>query len=66
MDAYKGVYEGRDPDGAATLFTDGSTYQWGPFDGRRLLYDGVFAVALEGDLCQDFREWWNTSEEPLG
>jgi hypothetical protein len=118
MDAYKRVYEGRDPDGAAGLFADDSTYRWGPFgellhgpgeirdkwakavldetetdyrfdyevlavtdeggicrwiasadvpaDGKRLLYDGVFAVVLRGELCTEFREWWNTSDEPLG
>jgi ketosteroid isomerase-like protein len=33
---------------------------------RRLLYEGIFAVALgEDDLCREFREWWNTDEVPL-
>jgi hypothetical protein len=37
-----------------------------PAEGRRLLYDGVFAVALdEQGLCREFREWWNTSEAPV-
>jgi hypothetical protein len=36
-----------------------------PDEGRRLLYDGVFAVALSDGLCTEFREWWNASEEPL-
>src|SRR5207247_5154025 len=31
MDAYKQADEERDPDGAARLFSDGATYQWGPF-----------------------------------
>jgi ketosteroid isomerase-like protein len=38
-----------------------------PSEHRRLLYDGIFAVALgEDDLCLQFREWWNTDEVPLG
>jgi ketosteroid isomerase-like protein len=37
-----------------------------PAEGKRVLYDGVFAVVLEGDLCSEFREWWNTSEVRLG
>ena len=37
-----------------------------PSEGRRLLYDGVFAVTLDADnLCREFREWWNTMEAPL-
>jgi ketosteroid isomerase-like protein len=36
-----------------------------PADGRRLLFDGVFAVILRGELCSGFREWWNTDEVPL-
>ena len=37
-----------------------------PAEGRRIHYDGVFAVALGPDnLCHEFREWWNTSETPL-
>jgi hypothetical protein len=37
-----------------------------PAQGRRLHYDGVFAVALGADgLCDEFREWWNTRETPL-
>jgi ketosteroid isomerase-like protein len=38
-----------------------------PEDGRRLRYDGIFEVVLDGDgLCTSFREWWNTREERLG
>jgi ketosteroid isomerase-like protein len=36
-----------------------------PAERQRLLYDGVFAVALGDNLCREFREWWNTSETPL-
>jgi ketosteroid isomerase-like protein len=36
-----------------------------PDKGRRFLFDGVFAVGLRGELCHEFREWWNTREEPL-
>src|SRR5262249_9067310 len=36
-----------------------------PSDGKRLLFDGVFAVVLRGELCSEFREWWNTNEVPL-
>jgi len=36
-----------------------------PGEGRRLLYDGVFAVALRDGRCTEFREWWNSSETPL-
>jgi hypothetical protein len=29
-------------------------------------YDGIFAVSLtEESLCDEFREWWNTREDPL-
>ena len=31
MNAYKKAYEGRDPDAAASLFSEDATYQWGPF-----------------------------------
>jgi ketosteroid isomerase-like protein len=36
-----------------------------PREGRRLHFDGVFAVALRDGLCTEFREWWNSSETPL-
>ena len=29
-------------------------------------YEGIFEVKLAAaDLCSEFREWWNTTEEPL-
>ena len=36
-----------------------------PAEGRRVHYDGVFAVALRDGLCSEFREWWNSSETTL-
>jgi hypothetical protein len=36
-----------------------------PLERRRLLYDGVFAVALRDGLRTESREWWNASEAPL-
>jgi ketosteroid isomerase-like protein len=36
-----------------------------PDEGRRMIYDGVFAVVLENELCSAFREWWNTNEKAL-
>ena len=32
LDAYGRAWEGRDPDAAASLFTEEATYQWGPFE----------------------------------
>jgi len=35
-------------------------------EGKVLRYDGVFLVSLTDEgLCDSFREWWNTREEPL-
>jgi hypothetical protein len=37
-----------------------------PQERKILRFDGIFAVALSAEgLCHDFREWWNTREEPL-
>jgi hypothetical protein len=37
-----------------------------PREGRIVRYDGIFAVSLTGErLCNEFREWWNSQEEPL-
>jgi len=36
-----------------------------PVERRRVLYDGIFAVALRDGLCREFREWWNAEELPL-
>ena len=36
-----------------------------PREGRRLHFDGVFALTLRDGLCTEFREWWNSSETPL-
>jgi hypothetical protein len=33
--------------------------------GPATQFDGIFAVRLNGDgLCTEFREWWNSREEP--
>jgi len=35
-------------------------------EGRRFRYDGVFVVTLTDEgLCDSFREWWDSREEPL-
>ena len=35
-------------------------------EGKVLRYDGVFLVSLTDEsLCDSFREWWNTREDPL-
>jgi ketosteroid isomerase-like protein len=37
-----------------------------PREGRLVRYDGVFAFSLNDESrCTEFREWWNTREEPL-
>ena len=32
LDGYKRVWEEKDPDGAAALFTEDGVYAWGPYD----------------------------------
>jgi ketosteroid isomerase-like protein len=35
-------------------------------EGKIVRYDGVFLVSLTDEgLCDSFREWWNTREDPL-
>ena len=35
-------------------------------EGKVVRYDGVFLVSLTDEgLCDSFREWWNTREDPL-
>ena len=37
-----------------------------PEDRKVVRFDGVFAVSLSSDgCCREFREWWNSREEPL-
>ena len=35
-------------------------------EGKIIRYDGIFLVSLTDEgLCDSFREWWNTREDPV-
>ncbi len=35
------------------------------YPDKVLRYEGIFAVSLTDEgLCDEFREWWNTTDEP--
>ena len=37
-----------------------------PRERKIVRYDGIFAVSLTGEgVCNEFREWWNSREDPL-
>jgi len=35
------------------------------YPDKLLRFDGIFVVRLAGELCSEFREWWNVREEPV-
>jgi hypothetical protein len=38
-----------------------------PAARTRVRLEGIFVILLDADgLCRDFREWWNSEEEPIG
>jgi hypothetical protein len=81
LDAYGQAWEGRDPDAAASLFTDEATYQWGPFEeplrGRDAIRERwASAVAAQADVSfgheplavsegRGFARWWVSFAVPV-
>jgi hypothetical protein len=53
MDAYTVAFDAQDSEAAALLFTEGGTYQWGPF-GKLLV--GRDEIRREWDAHQDDEE----------
>jgi len=81
LDAYGRAWEGRDPDAAASLFTDTGTYQWGPFEeplrGREAIRERwADAVAAQAEVSfgheplavgegRGFARWWVSFDVPV-
>jgi SnoaL-like protein len=82
LDAYGQAWEGRDPAAAAALFTDQSTYQWGPFEeplqGREAIRERwVRATGAQEDVSFGYEplavrdelgvaRWWVSYVRPAG
>jgi hypothetical protein len=81
LDAYGRAWEGRDPDAAASLFTEEGTYQWGPFEeplrGREAIRQRwESAVATQADVSfgheplavdenRGLARWWASFTVPV-
>ena len=80
LDAYGQAWERRDADGAASLFTEEATYQWGPFEeplrGRDAIRERwTSVVAAQADVsfaheslavneARGFARWWASFAVP--
>ena len=80
LDAYGKAWESRDPDAAASLFTEDALYQWGPFGRRlrgRIMIREAWAEAIEDQDNVSFGyevlsatarggmvRWWSSADVP--
>ncbi len=81
LDAYGRAWEARDPDAAASLFTEEATYQWGPFEeplrGRKAIRERwASAVDAQADVSfgheplavgegRGLARWWVSFAVPV-
>jgi ketosteroid isomerase-like protein len=52
LDSYGAAWEGRDPEAAATLFTEDARYYWTPFDEPKRGKEGIAAAWREATSRQ--------------